>query len=81
MTTVSVVHQFGNSSKVAFYLRKVGDDDVFALGGVYKRSGDSFRERICGYIADDPELCEAVRRSSSVRSKTVSMLAGYCPPK
>ncbi len=77
MSTLSVVYPSGRSSRVAFYLRKSGDDDVFPLGGVYKRSGDSFRDRICDYIADDPELCDKVRRSSSVRSKTVSMLAGY----
>lgn len=81
MVALSVARQLGYSSKVTFYLQKSGDDDVFSLGGVYKRSGDSFRDRICEYISDDAALCDKVRRSSSVRSKTVSMLADYRPEK
>ncbi len=70
MSTLSVVYPSGRSSRVAFYLRKSGDDDVFPLGGVYKRSGDSFPETEYATIADDPGLCAtkcAVRAACVVK--------------
>lgn len=74
-----VVRDFGISSKLNILLQKSRDEKPYSLGDLTHRSNDSFRERICRYIADDPVLCEAIRRSSALRSKTVAMLAGYDP--
>ena len=69
----------GARSRVSVYLRKTGRDDVLALGGMYKKPGDAFIEKVCGYISDDPGLCRAIREKVRMRSKTIAMLAGYTP--
>lgn len=69
----------GARSRVSVYLRKTGCDDVLALGGMYKKPGDAFIEKVCGYISDDPGLCRAIREKVRMRSKTIAMLAGYTP--
>jgi len=68
-----------SSSEVKFYLLKHGAAEFYALGEVGRRSRDAFRERICRCIADDPVLCERIRSSNALRSKTVAMLRDYRP--
>ena len=76
-----VVRDFGISSTLDILLQKSDDVNPYSLGAMTRRPNDTFREKICRYIADDPLLCEAIRRSSSLRSKTVAMLAEYDPER
>ena len=68
-----------NKTKMTYYLQKSGDDIPYRVGSLIGNPNDAFRERICEYISDDPALCERIRQSSSVRSKTISMLDEYAP--
>lgn len=68
-----------NKTEMTFYLLKSGESDPYTIGGLLGNSSDAFRKRICAYIADDPDLCERIRQSSSIRSKTMSMLEEYAP--
>lgn len=68
-----------SSTEVGIYLLKTGDTELYALGEAGRRSQDAFRERICRYIADDPALCERIRASDALRSKTVVLLRDYRP--
>lgn len=68
-----------SSTEVGIYLLKTGDTEFYALGEAGRRSQDAFRERICRYIADDPALCERIRASDALRSKTVVLLRDYRP--
>lgn len=68
-----------NKTKMTYYLQKSGESAPYAVGNLESNSNDAFRRRICEYIADDPELCERIRQSSSIRSKTLSMLGDYVP--
>ena len=68
-----------NKTEMTFYLLKSGESDPYTIGGLLGNSSDAFRKRICAYIADDPNLCERIRQSSSIRSKTMSMLEEYAP--
>lgn len=70
-----------SQSEVACYLMKRDAEEPYYTGGVYRSPKDSFRERICRYIADDPETAEKIRQSSSIRSKTLLMLQNYKPQK
>lgn len=74
-----VVRDFGISSKVDILLQKTGEAQPYSLGALWRRPSDTFREKICLYLADDPVLCETIRRLSARRSKIISMLAGYDP--
>lgn len=66
-------------SKIAYYLAKPGEEELYPIGAEKYRSSDAFRRRIARYVADDEVLAEAILRSSATRAKTVSMLQGYCP--
>lgn len=62
---------------MAYYLQKCGEERFLDIGGANRSSKDAFRERIARYVDDDPALAERIRRSSSIRSKTVLMLQDY----
>ena len=68
-------------SRVAYFLRRRGEEVWQDMGGVNRRSKERFRERIAQYVEDDPELAQRVLRSSVGRAKTVLMLKDYCPIK
>ena len=68
-----------NKTKMTYYLQKSGDSAPYRVGSLFGNPNDAFRERICEYISDDPALCERIRQSSSLRSKTMSMLDEYAP--
>lgn len=70
-----------SSSRVAYFLQKQGESEFQDIGSTYRRSKDTFRERIARYIGDDPELAERIRRSNAYRDKTILMLRDYDPTK
>ncbi len=68
-----------SQSRVAYFLRKRGEERWQDMGGINRRSKDRFRERIAQYVEDDPELARRILQSSIGRAKTVLMLRDYCP--
>ena len=73
--------RFLSRSRVAFYLRKRGDAEWFCAGPTDRNPTDAFRKRLARYAADDPALADRIRRSSSIRGKTLRMLQDYNPQK
>ena len=70
-----------SSSRAAYFLQKHGDSGFQDVGSAYRRSKDTFRERIARYIDDDPELAGRIRQSDTSRDKTILMLHDYHPTK
>lgn len=70
-----------SQSEVCCFLMKRGTDEPYYAGGMNRNPKDSFRERICRYIEDDPSTEEMIRQSSAIRSKTLLMLQHYKPQK
>lgn len=68
-----------SSSKVDIYLQKGSAPALWSPGRVNKSNGDAFRRRIAAYAADDPELAERIRSSSTSRWKTLLLLRDYRP--
>ena len=69
-----------SQSRTAYYLRKTGETEFYDAGSASRRGKDRFREAVAAYVADDPQLAEAIRQSeSSDRSRTILMLEAYEP--
>lgn len=66
-------------SRTAYLLQKAGEEEFFDAGSASRNPSDSFRERLSRYVADDPDLADRIRQSSTSRSKTVLMLRDYLP--
>lgn len=66
-------------SRTNFYLQKLGETKFFAAGRTDRNPTDAFRERLARYVADDPALADRIRRSSTIRSKTLLLLQAYEP--
>ena len=74
-------HGWFSRSRVDYFLQKCGESEYQDIGSTYRRSKDSFRERIARYIDDDPELAMRIRQSNTYRDKTILMLQDYDPTK
>jgi hypothetical protein len=74
-------HGWFSRSRVGCFLQKCGESGFQNIGSAYRRSKDSFRERIACYIDDDPELAGRIRQSNTYRDKTILMLQEYDPTK
>lgn len=68
-----------SSSSVEIYLRKNGGP-LRSLGRVNRTNSDAFRRRVAESVADDPELADRIRRSSTSRYKTLLLLRDYRMP-
>lgn len=66
-------------SRVVYFLRKRGEAEWFCAGRTDRNPTDAFRERLARYVANDPALADRIRRSSSIRSKTLLLLQAYDP--
>lgn len=68
-----------STSEVDIYLQKGSSPALWSPGRVNRRNGDAFRRRIAAYVADDPELAERIRNTSTSRWKTLLLLRDYRP--
>ena len=70
--------RIASKTKVRFLIVRRGQP-VRSIGKVSGYGDRAWRERICGYVADDPELCRAIMQSKRRKYEILRLLAEYKP--
>ena len=65
-----------SQSKVHILMAKPGES-VSGIGSISGYGGMRWCERLCTFVADDPELCKVIKQAKRRKFETLKLLANY----